>query len=487
MPRRASALLALAWLTSCGSNDASNGAAGADQGAGEEAESDQDLIDSEADETTAAPSECARDTYRGERAEVNLYLLLDISGSMDAPIEVESTLTQWDAVRTAVSGFIESDASAGLNLALNYFPSLSARTNCNELNQCEANVPCITRICDLSHLLFGEAWPCSLDVECGLQVTLEGTTYRESCLQPGRCSNDPFQMCFVDLQCGDAASCQAPEGGLCPGEMSCDPAEYEEPAVPLTALPDPSRALLDSLHQHQPDMFGRTPTQVALAGAYRRVAEWQSADPGQRSVVVLATDGAPLGCNGTIAAEADAELAMEQTLDVIDGAQALGIDTFVIGVVPDLSGLTPVDQATFQPQVDALVARLAQMAQLGGTTDSFNVTASDTTTGDFLEALDQIRGQVLPCEYQIPEPEAGSVSFNQLNVELTDGTDTELVPKVSELDQCGGEGGWYYDADGTGGTPTRVILCPASCERVEAGTTSRVDIVLGCATIEKAR
>jgi Mg-chelatase subunit ChlD len=448
-----------------------------------------DLIDQQQDPASAMASECARDTYKAERSPVNLYLLLDISGSMDAPVAVDSDVTQWDAVRTAIEGFIASPDSAGLELALNYYPSLSDRTDCDEFNNCAAAVPCITRLCDLRYFLFGDIIPCSVDLECGFQFTQGGQTYVESCAQPGRCDNAPLTMCFGDSDCDDNGACVAPPAtGLCPGEMSCSKSDYEAPAVSLTPLPDTTATLVDSLAAHAPDMFARTPTQVALQGAYRRVAAWQQNSPSTKSVVVLATDGAPVGCNGLIAFDQDSAMSSDQTFQVISDAEADGISTYVIGVVPDLTGLDSSSRASLQPQIDELEGKLTEMAQRGGTEGSFNVSANDTTTDAFLDALANIRGQVLPCDYQIPAPESGTVNFSQLNVELSDGQNANVVPKVnSQADCVAGEDAWYYNADPEAETPTRVILCPSTCDSVQQGSLSQVDIFLGCATVEKAR
>jgi Mg-chelatase subunit ChlD len=482
----------MACFVACAGNGRVDGTQNADSAptssASPELEPTTDLIeDGEQASPSETPSECARDSYEGQRSRVNLYLVLDISGSMEVTVAVDSEVTQWDAVRTAVIGFIEADESRGLGLALNYYPRLGARADCDDLNRCEANVPCVTRLCDLSYAVFGEAWPCSLDLDCGVRLNVGGQTLVERCGQPGRCSNSPFQMCFFDPECGEGAVCEPADRGLCPGEMSCDASGYEEPAVPLTVLPEAAAPLIDSLLAHEPDMFGRTPTQVALAGAYARVAEWQSDDPAARSVVVLATDGAPLGCNGVIARDQDVALALDQTFDELEAANGRGIDTYVIGVVPSLSGLSPEDQATLQPGIEDLVAQLGRMAELGGTAASFNVTADDTTTGAFLDALSVIRGEVLPCDYQIPEPANGTVSFTQLNVELSDSSGTRIIPKVGTSADCVNEDGWHFDVETSTETPTRIVLCPATCGVAEQATTERVDIVLGCTTVEKAR
>jgi hypothetical protein len=181
-------------------------------------------------------------------------------------------------------------------------------------------------------------------------------------------------------------------------------------------------------------------------------------------------------------------MSSDQTFDVIGDALSEGISTYVVGVVPDLSGLEPQALSVLQPDIDRLEAQLGEMAERGGTQSSFNVTANDSATDAFLDALASIRGQVLPCDYEIPLPDDGSINFAQLNVELTDGQSAEIIPKVGNSTECvAGEDAWHYDADPTSETPTRVILCPNTCDRVEQGSLDRVDIVLGCVTVEKAR
>ena len=45
-------------------------------------------------------------------------------------------------------------------------------------------------------------------------------------------------------------------------------------------------------------------------------------------------------------------------------------------------------------------------------------------------------------------------------------------------------GGWYYDADPkNGGTPTKILVCPATCDLVGAGSGGQVDIRVGCKTV----
>jgi hypothetical protein len=44
-------------------------------------------------------------------------------------------------------------------------------------------------------------------------------------------------------------------------------------------------------------------------------------------------------------------------------------------------------------------------------------------------------------------------------------------------------GGWYFDVDpATGGIPTRVVVCPASCNKFKTDPAARVELRFGCKT-----
>jgi hypothetical protein len=44
------------------------------------------------------------------------------------------------------------------------------------------------------------------------------------------------------------------------------------------------------------------------------------------------------------------------------------------------------------------------------------------------------------------------------------------------------KGRWYYDVDPATGKPTKVILCPATCSKVQADPAGSVNVVQGCTT-----
>ena len=123
----------------------------------------------------------------------------------------------------------------------------------------------------------------------------------------------------------------------------------------------------------------------------------------------------------------------------------------------------------------------------GGAPKAFNASG---TTGDagtpqeqLLDALDEIRSGALGCEYVVPTPEAskGTVDPDSVVIDFTPGQndDPQNFRRVADLSACGATtGGFYYDDPKN---PTRIILCPASCEAVTKGTVdAKLDVVLGC-------
>lgn len=89
----------------------------------------------------------------------------------------------------------------------------------------------------------------------------------------------------------------------------------------------------------------------------------------------------------------------------------------------------------------------------------------------------------IDCEIPLPDPPEGmALDPTKVNVVIQGtGGDTELR-KVPDLGSCGPMGGWTYDDETM---PTRVILCPSSCdlarERVSDGGT--VLVQFGCETL----
>jgi hypothetical protein len=227
-------------------------------------------------------------------------------------------------------------------------------------------------------------------------------------------------------------------------KFSCTTSDYETPAIPLTALPAASFGI--AIAAEEPE-YG-TPTLPALEGTIQYAKTVQKAHPASKVLVVLATDGVPVGCTGNTVSALAAEAAV--------GLEA-GVPTYVIGVGDKMANL------------DAIAA--------GGGTKEFQVSTSDpeTTTTQFEAAVASIQ-DTLGCDYDIPSPGGGqTINFEEVNVETigAGGKDTELTYSAN----CTNPDGWEYDHPSS---PTKIVLCSKACATAEASQS--VNIVFGCKT-----
>lgn len=97
-------------------------------------------------------------------------------------------------------------------------------------------------------------------------------------------------------------------------------------------------------------------------------------------------------------------------------------------------------------------------------------------------AMQVIQGSALACEYAIPEPPEGE-SFDPMKVNVTfdDGVGSLDIGYVDGAAACASvTDGWYYD-DPT--TPTTILLCPQTCDKIQGFTMAAISIGFGCATI----
>ncbi len=95
-----------------------------------------------------------------------------------------------------------------------------------------------------------------------------------------------------------------------------------------------------------------------------------------------------------------------------------------------------------------------------------------------------VRTSRLACTLPIPRPDAGSLDPDLVNVQVSGaGTPASSVPRVADLQACGGLPGWYYDVPAA---PTTVSLCPKSCDDAQANAGAelpKVEVLFGCATV----
>jgi hypothetical protein len=323
---------------------------------------------------------CADDHQKAGLLEVNMLVMFDRSGSMHDEIEGSSpVVTRWQAASTALNSFFQDPGSAGLNVALRFFPHDQPAVGCHN-SQCDADA-------------------------CAQELVAIGK------LAAAGAPSDAHEQALV-----------AAVGG---------------------ATPAP-RGTRNS---------GGTPTFAALSGAEIWAKAYQSAHSTERTVVVFVTDGQPNGCNE----EADAIAAL-----AADARTSNGVLTYAIGISDG------VDEGILDP-----------IAVAGGTEDAIMI-ADGNAQSALLTALQGIRGQIMACNFRMPEARDPSrpIDINKVNVNYASGGGTPTtLGGVASAAACTSAGGWYYDDPVT---PTQISLCPATCTTVQADPNPEISIVLGC-------
>jgi len=328
-----------------------------------------------------ASAVCSAEVREGQRVPLDMYFLVDSSGSMRDEVASGS---KWDVVSSALTGFLQDPRNAGTGVGIGYFP-----VSANTCSKGQSGCICIP---------------------------------------------------FINL-------CLATEGG------SCDVADYSTPAVKL-ALPAQTAAVIGDINSHE--VGGGTPTRPALEGGLAYLSQWAAEHPERKPVLVLATDGEPVGCDAN------------EPQDVADvAARALagphGIRTFVIGVGSSLVSLN-------------LVARA------GGTDHAFLVDTGGDVGKEFGDALDQIRGAAGSCEFTIPGATSGGDPVDPAKVNVSyvaNGTRASTrVPQtfMGDPKNCDQNGGWYYDDPKA---PKLIELCESTCQSLSTGS---IQVEFGCDT-----
>lgn len=353
------------------------------------------IVDTGNQGTVDAPA-CATSVVKADKIPLDLYVMLDQSGSMDDTVSGGGT--KWTTVTSALGTFLQQPGLDGISVGIQYFGVPPTGGTCSALS-------------------------CTVDADCG------------------------------------ASACGPCFTGLCLGALggatdSCNAADYATPSVEIAPLPAVASQIVSSMNAHTPTTG--TPTSAALQGAVDHAKAWKQSHPGDEVVAVLATDGDPGEC--------DTSLPNINAIAATALAGTPSIMTFVIGVGPSLSSLNGI-------------------AAAGGTTQAFLVDTGGNVNQQFLDAMNAIRHDALGCQYTIPLPTDGSTpNFDEVNVVYQPmNGNAQTFPRVMDLASCPASGdGWYYDDPQN---PTQIILCPASCTRVEGDTTGEVDVTLGCSTV----
>lgn len=230
---------------------------------------------------------------------------------------------------------------------------------------------------------------------------------------------------------------------------SCVVTDYESLAVPIAPLPTNAFNLINSMPEDATG--GSTPTYGALKGALYVATAFKDAHPKHKVIVVLATDGGPNACGNTTIDDIAALAKSARNYN--------GVLTYVIAV-----------QGADIPSIN-------KIAVGGGTGATYDVT---NDINEFAAKVEDIRNAEVGCQFDIPTPPNGmDVDPDKVNFSYTpmgQGT-PKIILRADDLADCNGQPGWYYDNNGS---PSKIILCPASCSTIQNDTEAKVNVLFGC-------
>jgi hypothetical protein len=413
---------------------------------------------------------CAASNVGAQPVPLDLYFLMDSSKSMND--QTGAGTTKWAAVGSALNSFFNDSGSAGLGIALKYFPDEQSGVSAT----CASDSDCLVGGTDYGH--------------CDYRNTCVGnnastTAVSPLCLTSSDCSG---QNCARIETCNNGASYCAANGtascpsgctdfaGYCDKRDICTTSEYATPNVALATLPGAASGLNSSLTGHSPD--GYTPTGPALGGAVSWAQQQQTNNPAHKVAIVLVTDGLPGGFIPGFppqqCAPSDIPTISSNLAKVSGGANP--ILTFVVGIFNPNSA-----------EGQQAPANLMSLAQAGGTDSAVIIDVTgNTVTQQLHDALAKAQTKAIACSYQIPPSSGGTpVDFTKVNVSFTSGSgQTTTIGNTKDSSACS-NGGWYYDVDPSSGkSPTKIIACPSTCSSFQSDTNGEVQIVLGCQTIK---
>jgi hypothetical protein len=213
---------------------------------------------------------CAGDLQKGELIPLDMYVMMDISGSM---LATASGVTKWDAVKQATTAFLNDPQSEGIGVGIQYFPLRKdgVPESCTTDAECGDGAPCFTHVC-WNLLASGQVRYCTRNQDCGLFG---------QCVEFGECQNDPNFTCQqIGGNCsgpgGPGGACVKPASSFCLNATTCDTAKYAAPAVDIGVLPGAAQPIIDSLAAQNPT--GNTPTSAALEGAIGHARAYATAN-----------------------------------------------------------------------------------------------------------------------------------------------------------------------------------------------------------------
>lgn len=242
------------------------------------------------------------------------------------------------------------------------------------------------------------------------------------------------------------------------GPPACDQKAYQTPAVDYGVLIAHADALDAAMSAKSPDGFS-SPVYPALGGAILASIERAQNAPGEVAAVLLVTDGKPQG-PAPMCGQVNPE-----DPQVLADLAATGRN-FMYPVITYVVGLPGVDQSIAN-----------QIAAAGGS-DSAILVGSTNVANEFRDALSKVRGDAVPCDYEIPPTLlSGEVAITDVNIEISFSGQPALV--LPQDPTCAAEG-WRFDDSNS---PTAITLCDTTCDQLKADTGASIEVLLGCTTV----
>ncbi|MCL2824282.1 MAG: hypothetical protein FWD57_09845 [Polyangiaceae bacterium] len=443
---------------SAGSNDpVAGGGAGGGSGAagsdgsdglgGEAGDSSSPFVPPDQDDELNDDNKCAGQYFDGHLPPLDVYILLDATGSMNGD---DDSPEVWIPVVNAIKGLVSDEMTKGIAVGMTYFPlppppgtDVPGSCSTNPNKPCPPGKGACVDVIPMpgAGLLMGKV----CDNGCTQGAAL--SVIAEQCGLYGKCA--PFPMTPLNKARGYCQGAAFPD-------VSCNPADYGEPAVPIAELPGNKNAIVDALTKKNANGKA-TPSQPALEGALRYLKQWAKDRPDHLVHMLFATDGEPNVCtyNST-----------EEMAEVTGKAlkEYPYVPTFVLGLGEKLSSLD-------------------KIAAAGGTEKTY-IADGATVSKQLVDMFNEIRANGA-CQFIIPQPEKGQkLDYDRVNVFYTPLTsdDPVAVGYVDDIDHCDSvKGGWYYN-DPTKTQPTKILLCPATCDAVQLSDKG-VSVQLGCKTV----
>jgi hypothetical protein len=255
----------------------------------------------------------------------------------------------------------------------------------------------------------------------------------------------------------------------------CDGAGYADPSVPIGRLPGHAAAIHASLDALPLATGGGTPIEGALNGVTTFCKNFQDANPMEKCIAVLVTDGIPqFGCSEDYAA----------ITKIAADAHAAGVTTFAVGLAgADFALLDMIAMAGGAADCSDAADRFACDVSGGASqlVDALNsIRDVVTTTTTHTELVTTIEETPLECEWEIPESKEDQRFDKELvNVQLSSpGAGDVPLGQVPGEDECAARGWHYDDFD----EPTRIIACEETCTLIQSTPQAKIDILLGCET-----